>query len=100
MMEGLLRGTLNVSPRRESKAPVFMLHAGLNLSRRKVDVCLTLGAEIVDAWASPPWPGVIACDTARYGMTVDGYLDYRGSPRGTPPSSTCATPSWLAYAAS
>ena len=32
-----------------------MLHAGLDLSRRKVDVCLMSGAgEIVDEWASPP----------------------------------------------
>src|SRR4051812_23735211 len=32
-----------------------MLHAGLDLSRRKVDVCLLSGAgEIVDEWASPP----------------------------------------------
>ena len=32
-----------------------MLHAGLDLSRRKVDVCLLSAAgEIVDEWASPP----------------------------------------------
>ena len=32
-----------------------MLHAGLDLSRRKVDVCLISEAgEIVDEWASPP----------------------------------------------
>jgi transposase len=32
-----------------------MLHAGLDLSRRKVDVCLICEAgEIVDEWASPP----------------------------------------------
>jgi transposase len=32
-----------------------MLHAGLDLSRRKVDVCLMLGdGEVVDEWASPP----------------------------------------------
>jgi transposase len=32
-----------------------MLHAGLDLSRRKVDVCLlSTGGEIVDEWASPP----------------------------------------------
>ena len=32
-----------------------MLHAGLDLSRRKVDVCLLSGAgEGVDEWASPP----------------------------------------------
>ena len=32
-----------------------MLHAGLDLSRRKIDVCLLSQAgEIVDEWASPP----------------------------------------------
>jgi hypothetical protein len=32
-----------------------MLHAGLDLSRRKIDVCVMSGAgEIVDEWASPP----------------------------------------------
>jgi transposase len=32
-----------------------MLHAGLDLSRRKVDVCLlSAQGEIVDEWASPP----------------------------------------------
>ena len=32
-----------------------MLHAGLDLSRREVDVCLMSAAgEIVDEWASPP----------------------------------------------
>jgi hypothetical protein len=32
-----------------------MLHAGLDLSRRKIDVCLMSGAgEVVDEWASPP----------------------------------------------
>ena len=31
-----------------------MLHAGLDLSRRKVDVCLISGDEVIDEWASPP----------------------------------------------
>src|SRR4051794_32801191 len=32
-----------------------MLHAGLDLSRRKIDVCLMSSAgEVVDEWASPP----------------------------------------------
>jgi transposase len=32
-----------------------MLHAGLDLSRKKIDVCLLSQAgEIVDKWASPP----------------------------------------------
>jgi hypothetical protein len=34
---------------------LFMLHAGLDLSRRKVDVCLvSVEGELVDEWASPP----------------------------------------------
>src|SRR4029453_3940719 len=38
-----------------SRRPVFMLHAGLDLSRKKIDVCLLSPAgEIVDEWASPP----------------------------------------------
>ena len=31
-----------------------MLDAGLDLSRRKIDVCLISNDEIVDEWASPP----------------------------------------------
>src|SRR5215211_426259 len=32
-----------------------MLHAGLDLSRKKIDVCLLSAAgEVVDEWASPP----------------------------------------------
>jgi hypothetical protein len=34
-----------------------MLHAGLDLSRKKIDVCLlSQVGEIVDEWASPPDP--------------------------------------------
>jgi transposase len=55
MKEGLLGGTLCVSPKSESKEARFqMLHAGLDLSRRKIDVCLISNDEIVDEWASPP----------------------------------------------
>jgi hypothetical protein len=55
MKEGLLGATLDVSPRGESKEAVVMLHAGLDLSRRTIDVCLLSSeGEIVDEWASPP----------------------------------------------
>ena len=38
-----------------SRRPGFMLHAGLDLSRRKIDVCLlSAGGEIVEEFASPP----------------------------------------------
>ena len=38
-----------------SRRPVFMLHAGLDLSRRKLDVCLlSAGGELVEEFASPP----------------------------------------------
>ena len=44
-----------------------MLHAGLDLSRRKVDVCLLSQAgEIVEEWASPP--------------DADGVRAWRGAP--------------------
>jgi hypothetical protein len=38
-----------------------MLHAGLDLSRKKIDMCLLSQAgEIVDEWASPPDADVCA----------------------------------------
>jgi transposase len=51
-----------------------MLHAGLDLSRRKVDVCLlSTRGEIVDEWASPPdadgcagWPPGRRCGDRRF----------------------------------
>jgi hypothetical protein len=48
--------TLRLSPRSEFKGgPASMLHAGLDLSRRKVDVCLLSGAgEHLDQLAIPP----------------------------------------------
>jgi hypothetical protein len=46
-----------------------MLHAGLDLSRRKVDVCLLSSAgEIVDEWASPPDADGLRGLAARAGM--------------------------------
>jgi hypothetical protein len=46
-----------------------MLHAGLVLSRRNVDVCLLAGAgEIVDEWASPPDADGLRGLAARAGM--------------------------------
>ena len=55
-----------------------MLHAGLDLSRRKVDVCLLCGAgEIVDEWGSPPdADGLrgLAARTAMYGPAVRGVI--------------------------
>jgi hypothetical protein len=55
MKVGLLGGTLDVSTEERARGGVFMLHAGLDLSRRKVDVWLVSPAgEIVDERASPP----------------------------------------------
>jgi hypothetical protein len=55
MKEGLLGETLNVHREASPRRPVSMLHVGLDLSRRKADVCLLSGAgKIVDEWASPP----------------------------------------------
>jgi hypothetical protein len=46
-----------------------MLHAGLDLSRKKVDVCLLSGVgEIVDEWASPPDADGLRGLAARAGM--------------------------------
>jgi hypothetical protein len=40
-----------------------MLHAGLDPSRRKVDVCLVSAeGEFVDEWASPPDAAPLACN--------------------------------------
>ena len=46
-----------------------MLHAGLDLSRKKIDVCLLSPAgEIVDEWASPPDADGLRGLAARAGM--------------------------------
>src|SRR3954462_15961163 len=77
MKEGLLGGTLSVSPRSESKEARLHvarwagseLHAGLDLSRKKIDVCLLSPAgEIVDEWASPPDADGLRGLAARAGM--------------------------------
>jgi transposase len=56
-----------------------MLHAGLDLSRRKVDVCLLSSAgEIVDEWASPPdGDGLrgLAARAAMQGPAVRGVIE-------------------------
>ena len=56
-----------------------MLHAGLDLSRRKVDVCLLSGAgEVVDEWASPPdADGLrgLAARAAMHGGPVRGVIE-------------------------
>src|SRR5215210_6585168 len=56
-----------------------MLHAGLDLSRRKVDGCLLSGdGEIVDEWASPPdADGLrgLAARAAMWGPAVRGVIE-------------------------
>ncbi len=56
-----------------------MLHAGLDLSRRKIDVCLlSSGGEIVDEWASPPdADGLrgLAARAAMWGPVVRGVIE-------------------------
>jgi hypothetical protein len=55
MKEGLLGGTLNASSRSELRRPTLMLHAGLDLSRRRLDVCLLDDrGELVGESAVPP----------------------------------------------
>ena len=56
-----------------------MLHAGLDLSRRKIDVCLIVEAgEVVDEWASPPdADGLrgLAARAAMWGPAVRGVIE-------------------------
>jgi transposase len=55
-----------------------MLHAGLDLSRRKVDVCLISGDEVIDEWASPPdVDGLrgLAARAALWGPAVRGVIE-------------------------
>src|SRR4051794_30221878 len=79
MKGGLLGGTLRVSPRASPRRPVLMLHAGLDLSRRKVEVCLLSSeGEVVDEWASPPdGDGVrgLAARAAMWGPAVRGVIE-------------------------
>jgi transposase len=56
-----------------------MLHAGLDLSRRKVDVCVvSVEGELVDEWASPPdADGLrgLAARAAMHGGPVRGVIE-------------------------
>jgi transposase len=56
-----------------------MLHAGLDLSRKKVDVCLlSPGGEIVDEWASPPDAdglGGLAARAGAHRLPVRGVIE-------------------------
>src|ERR1039457_6927390 len=55
MKEGLLGGKLRLSPRTSQRRPAHMLHAGLDLSRKRLDVCLLSDhAEVVEEFACPP----------------------------------------------
>ena len=55
MKEGLLGGKLRLSSRTYLEEPVYMLHAGLDLSRKKRDVCLLSDqGEHLDQLAVPP----------------------------------------------
>ena len=56
-----------------------MLHAGLDLSRRKIDVCLlSAGGEIVEEFASPPDADGLRGLTrrvGRHGLAVRGVIE-------------------------
>src|SRR4051812_30161982 len=55
MKVGLPGGTLGVSSRASTRRPVRMLYAGLDLSPRRLDVCLLDAAgELVEHTAAPP----------------------------------------------
>jgi transposase len=55
-----------------------MLHAGLDLSRRKIGVCLISGEKVIDEWASPPdVDGLrgLAARAAMWGPVVRGVIE-------------------------
>ena len=56
-----------------------MLHAGLDLSRRKIDVCLlSAGGEVVEEFASPPdgdGLGGLARRVGGHGLAVRGVIE-------------------------
>src|ERR1022692_4527126 len=55
MKEGPLGGKLRLSSRTSQRRPTHMLHAGLDLSRKKLDVCLLSDrGEHLDQLAVPP----------------------------------------------
>jgi hypothetical protein len=68
-----------------------MLHAGLDLSRRKVDVCLlSVEGELVDEWASPPdADGLrgLAARAAMHGGPVRGVIESMNGARLVQPGS-------------
>ena len=71
-----------------------MLHAGLDPSRRKVDVCLLSQAgEIVEEWASPPdadgLRGLVRRAGA-HGLPVRGVIESMTGARLSPPRSRSA----------
>jgi hypothetical protein len=61
-----------------------MLHAGLDLSRRKIEVCLLSSVgEIVEEWASPAdadGPGGRAARASMWGVRVRGVVPRSGCP--------------------
>jgi hypothetical protein len=55
MKEGLLGGKLRLSSRTSQRRPEHMSHAGLDLSRKRLDVCLLSDhAEVVEEFGAPP----------------------------------------------
>src|SRR3954463_13229894 len=61
------------------RRPVLMLHAGLDLSRRRIDVCLlSAGGEIVEEFAAPPDADGLRGLTRRvgaHGVAVRGVIE-------------------------
>ena len=63
-----------------------MLHAGLDLSRKKIDVCLSREGAIIDEWASPPDADGLRGLVARAGMwggPVRGVIESMNGARGS-----------------
>jgi hypothetical protein len=79
MKESLLGGRLSVSLKSGSKEARCSCCTLLDLSRRKVDVCLvSVEGEVVDEWASPPdADGLrsLAARAAMHGGPVRGVIE-------------------------
>src|SRR4051794_21513964 len=80
MKEGLPGGTLRVSSReRVRRRPVFMLHAGLDLSRKRLDVCLVTeeGEQAARYAVAPDLDGLrgLAGRINRHGIGVRAVIE-------------------------
>ncbi len=79
MKEGLPGGKLRLSPRTSQRRPKHMLHAGLDLGRKRLDVCLlSEHGELVEEFSAPPdadgLRGLVR-HVGRHGVPVRGVIE-------------------------